>query len=49
MLASKDGFEVEEMRRLRESERGLESRERVKKAARERVEKAESVGLEVAG
>lgn len=48
MLASKDGFEAEEMRRLRESERGFDYRDRVKRAARERVERAESVGLEVA-
>lgn len=46
MLASKDGFEAEEMRRLRESERGIDYRERKKRAVIARVEKAEAVGLE---
>lgn len=46
MLASKDGFEAEEMRRIRESERGFDYRDRKKAAVARRVEKAESVGLE---
>ena len=46
MLASKDGFEAEELRRLRESERGIDYRDRVKRKAVERVKKAEAVGLE---
>lgn len=46
MLASKDGFEVEEMRRLREYERGFDYRDRVKRKTVERVKKAEAVGLE---
>lgn len=46
MLASKDGFEAEEMRSIRESERGLDYRERKKAAVVERVKKAEAVGLE---
>ena len=46
MLASKDGFEAEEIRRIRESERGFDYRGRKKAAVVERVKKAESVGLE---
>ncbi len=46
MLASKDGFEAEEMRRLRESERGIDYRDRKKRAVVARVQRAESVGLE---
>lgn len=48
MLAAKDGFEADELRRLRESERGFEYRERKAVAVRERVKKAEDLGLEVA-
>lgn len=46
MLSAKDGFEADEMRRLREAERGFDYRDRVKRKAVERVRKAESVGLE---
>lgn len=48
MLSAKDGFEAEETRRLRESERGADYRDRKKVAVRAKVEKAESVGLSVA-
>jgi hypothetical protein len=46
MLSAKDGFEAEEMRRLRESERGFVYRDRKKRDTVTRVKRAESVGLE---
>ncbi len=46
MRGAKDGFEAEEMRRLRESERGMDYRDRKKRVIVERVQRAEAVGLE---